>query len=260
MTEPPTGPRRTDEQAALIATAAADDLSPEQSREYDALVAADPSVADETATLRATLLRVDGLPGWTEVTPDPALGARVRDAVGRQGPLDAVGRTAGREARVSGAGRSSSRRRAGLVAAAVALLALGGVGGALVGEALRDAPVDPARTDAPEGPPGTLGALEPIEFTGEPDAVDIEAELVAHTWGTETVLGMSGWEPGASYRLVLLDTEGDVAESGTFRGSEVTILCRMNGDLLREDVDALEIRDADGAVVARSDVPDVTRG
>ncbi|WP_299053757.1 hypothetical protein [uncultured Nocardioides sp.] len=242
MTEPVP---RTDEQAALIASAAAGDLSPADAAAYDALVAADPSVATETAELRALLVRVDDLGGWTEATPSDDLGARVL-ATSRPGqPVEH---------------RPGPRRWVGLVAAAVALLALGGVGGAVLTEVVRDEPLEAAPVDPPEGPPGTLGAPEPIEFTGEPAEVDISADLVAHTWGTETVLGMTGWEPGASFRLVLLDADGDVAESGSFRGSEVTITCRMNGELLREDVDVVEIRDADGAVVARSDVPEVTRG
>lgn len=250
MTEPVP---RTDEQAALVAAAAAGDLSPAEASAYDALVAADPSVAVETAELRALLARVGELDGWTEATASHDLEARV---LATSRPEHHVEHRPGHRPEH----RPEHLRWVGLVAAAVALLALGGVGGAVLTEVVRDEPLDPSLADAPEGPPGTLGALEPIEFTGEPADVDISADLVAHTWGTETVLGMTGWEPGASFRLVLLDAEGDVAESGTFRGSEVTITCRMNGELLREDVDVVEIRDADGAVVARSDVPEVTQG
>lgn len=229
----PETPERPDRVAELAAAAASDDLGPEEAEEYAALVAADPSLADEVAAMRAALSRLEVLPGWEDPEPSPGL----RDAV--------LGRPVGAPAR---------RPVAWLprVAAAVVLV----LGGAAVGALVRggDDPVDQV---AAPGPPGTLGALERIEFRGEPADVDIDAGLVAHTWGTETVLSLDGLPPGERYAVVLRDDDGRLADSGGFVGSQARVDCRLNAALLREDVEAVEIRAADGTVVARSDVPTV---
>jgi len=226
----PETPERPDRVAELAAAAASDDLSPDEAREYAALVAADPSLADEVAEMRAALSRLEVLPGWEDPVPSPAL----RDAV--------LGRPARRPA-VGWLPR---------VAAAVVLVLGGAAGGALL--AGGDDPVDQA---AAPGPPGTLGALERIDFTGEPADVDIDAGLVAHTWGTETVLSLDGLPPGDRYAVVLRGDDGRLADSGGFVGSQARVDCRLNAALLRQDVEAVEIRAADGTVVARSDVPTV---
>lgn len=230
---------RSDREAELISAAAAGELSPEEAEEYAALVAADPGAAAEAEELRALLARLDEAPPtWTEPVPSPGLAARVLaiPATERQAPA---------------AARRGSRLTRWLpaAAAAVVLLLVGGVAGTLLGD--RD-------EQPPQGPPGTLGAVEPIVFEAEPEGVDIEASLVAHTWGTETVLDMDGWTEGASYQVLLIGNDGTVEDSGTFLGSQVPIVCRMNAALLREQVDLVEIRDSRGRVVARSDVPSVS--
>lgn len=131
--------------------------------------------------------------------------------------------------------------------AAATLLVVGGVAGALVQEA-RDAP--------PTGPPGTLGAREEITFTGAP-STSIEASLVAHTWGTETILEVDGAPLGQTFAVVLLSEDGEELTSGTFFGTEQTVLCRMNAAVLRPDVAEVMIEAADGSVLASSVVPDV---
>lgn len=241
----PETPERPDRVAELAAAAASDDLGPEEAEEYAALVAADPSLADEVAAMRAALARLEVLPGWEDPQPSPGL----RDAVlGRPAEVStgpATDRTVGPPAR---------RPAAWLPRAAAAVVLV--LGGAAVGALVRggDDPVDQV---AAPGPPGTLGALERIDFTGEPADVDIDAGLVAHTWGTETVLSLDGLPPGERYAVVLRDDDGRPADSGGFVGSQARVDCRLNAALLREDVEAVEIRAADGTVVARSDVPTV---
>ena len=242
----PTTPEpRTDREAELIAAAAADELAATEVEEYAALVAADPTVAVEVEELRTLLARLDEAPSdWAEPEPGLALEQRVLSIPHAQGRGDMAAASAP-------VPTPARRRWLPAAAAAVVLLGAGGVAGAVAGGAFdgSEAP--------PEGPPGTLGAVEPIAFEGEPAGVDIEASLVAHTWGTETVLDMDGWPEGASYQVVLVGTDGGTSESGSFLGSQVPIVCHLNAALLREEVVVVEIRDAEGRIVAQSDVPEV---
>lgn len=242
---------RNDREAELIAAAASDQLSASEAEEYAALAGTDPSVTAEVAELRVLLDRVGQLEQWHEPEPSPELAERVLAIPTSVEPPEGVApTTTDLDERRRERERSTGRRRLlpGL-AAAVALLVLGGAAGVAV---------DEWREQPPSGPPGTLGAVEPIDFEGEPEGVSIEASLIAHTWGTETVLDMAGWDPGDRFEVVLVGTDGDVEDSGSFLGSPVRIDCRMNGSLLREQVGAVEIRDDRGRVVAASEVPAVS--
>lgn len=242
--DPTSGPAPglPDHEAALVAAAASGQLEPDEVAAYDALVAADPGVAAEVAELRALLTRVGEVGTWHDVEPSADLAARVLAT-----PHAAVQERDKEPTRLDDH-RPRRRRLLTGVAAAAALVVLGGV----VGVAAQD-----WREQPPQGPPGTLGAVEQIDFRGEPADVDIEASLVAHTWGTETVLDMDGWTPGERFEVVLVGADGEAEGSGSFLGSQVTVVCRMNGALMREEVDVVEIRDARGRVVATSDVPAV---
>jgi hypothetical protein len=125
---------------------------------------------------------------------------------------------------------------------------VGGFGGQLV-RSLLDAP--------PSGPPGTLGAVEQITFTEAPEGSAIEASLVAHTWGTETLLEVDGVAVGETFEVILVSASGQELTSGTFFGTEQTVTCRMNAALLREDLARVLIEGSDGAVLASSEVPTV---
>lgn len=147
--------------------------------------------------------------------------------------------------RVEGARRSEegSRRnrlvrRSAFAAAAILLVAVGLL--ALV----------PRLT----GPP-----LEPVAFSEAPPGVEAEANLIDHTWGTETVLVVSGLEEGETYRLLLRDEDGGAAPSGAFVGTgDKPIECRMNAALLREEATGLEVRTAGGDLVLEADLPERT--
>lgn len=102
------------------------------------------------------------------------------------------------------------------------------------------------------GPP-----LEPVAFSEVPAGVEAEANLIDHTWGTETVLVVSGLEDGETYRLTLRDEEGEAVPSGAFIGTgNRPIECRMNAALLREEATGLEVRTSGGKLVLEADLPE----
>lgn len=115
----------------------------------------------------------------------------------------------------------------------------------------------PHQPSPPAGAPGTLGAVEHVDFLGEPAGVAVDGDLVAHTWGTETLLTIDGLPVGEVYAVVVVDRDGVEHHSGTFLGSTVTIACAMNAAALREDVASVVIRDDDGGVVAAAQAPPV---
>ncbi len=221
----------------LLTAAATDAITEAESHELELLAAARPEVRAELEGLRSTLARLDtwaaGAGSW--MAPEPS--DRLDRAVAR------LGREAGSQ---SGRRRSTSPR---LVAAAVALVAAGSLG-TLGLQALK-------AEQTVQGPPGTLGAVEPLSPAQGDSAVPgrVEASFIAHTWGTEAVLDVAGTRPGAVYDVYVLDRAGREVPAGAFLGSRVTVHCRMNAAVLREDVSGLRITDADGAVVASAQAP-----
>ncbi|QHC71415.1 hypothetical protein [Rathayibacter sp. VKM Ac-2801] len=220
----------------LLAAALAGDLSAEEAREFELLRAADPSIDRELASFGAVVDRLGALGRWEEAEPSPELRSRVAALAGER-PERAPGLRA-------------LRLRAVLaVAAAASLLVVGGVAGA----ALRSADERPVA-----GPPGTLGAVEAIAFDERTAGVTLDGSLVAHTWGTETILRGTGFALGESYDLVLITGSGERLPSGSFLGSSAELDCEMNAAVLRESVAAVEIIDAGGALVAMAALPAVT--
>ncbi|PPG12175.1 hypothetical protein C5D36_15620 [Rathayibacter sp. AY1C6] len=225
----------------LLAAALAGDLSAEETREFESLRAADPSIDPELASFGAVVDRVGALGRWEEAEPSPELRSRVAALAGERPELAESARAPRRRA---------PRLRAVLaVAAAAALLVVGGVAGA----ALRSAEERPVA-----GPPGTLGAVEAIAFDERTEGVTLDGSLVAHTWGTETILRGTGFALGESYDLVLVTGSGERLPSGSFLGSSAELDCEMNAAVLRESVAAVEITDAGGALVASAALPAVT--
>ncbi|MBB1032589.1 hypothetical protein G6027_17255, partial [Dietzia sp. SLG310A2-38A2] len=110
----------------------------------------------------------------------------------------------------------------------------------------------------PDGPPGTLGAVEPIAFSGQPAQSEITAHVVAHTWGTETLLEIDGLREGVNVDVILVDLEGNTIASGSFIGTEVTVECAMNAAILREEVAQIRLTSDDGSVDAAAELPRVS--
>lgn len=234
--------RGEERRAELVAGALAGDLDAREEAELAAMAAVDPTIAAELEELGGTVtaLRRD-VPTWQEEAPRAALRARVLDAV-EQGQGQSV------ELAVAPKRRSWAARTVWVPAAcfvAGLAVALGGV-----------AVTQERGTGAPDGPPGTLGALEDVSFEEPADGVRIDGTLVAHTWGTETVLEIDGLPAGEGYAVVLIGADGQEYDSGTFFGSDVVIDCSMNAAVMRADVDRLEIRQDDGAVVTAASLPE----
>ncbi|QHF23117.1 hypothetical protein GTU73_03255 [Rathayibacter sp. VKM Ac-2804] len=227
----------------LIAAALAGELSDGEAAELDRLRAADPSVDEELASFGAVLSGLGGVGRWEEPEPSADLRARVAALAGPA--LVAVPRARGEEPRSAPARPARGRRIALGVTAAAACVAIGAFGG-LALQSLGDRP--------PEGGPGTLGAVEPIAFA-EDSALEIDAELVAHTWGTETILRGSGFAVGESYEVVLVTETGVRLPSGSFLGSEASLDCAMNAAVLRASVASIEITDESGGAVAVAELP-----
>ncbi len=102
------------------------------------------------------------------------------------------------------------------------------------------------------GPP-----LEPVAFSETPPGVEAEANLIDHTWGTETILVVSGLEDGKTYELALRNEDGASVPSGAFIGTgDQPVECRMNAALLREEATGLEVRTTEGDLVLEADLPE----
>ncbi len=227
-----------DRRAELLGGAVSDDLDAAERAELERLLAQDPSAARELDELRLVL---GALPprgsGWDDA-PAPR-----REDLDVRGPgTDAL---AARRRAVPAPQRD--RRPPWLLGAAAAALVVLGVGAGAGLAALGERP--------PSGPPGTLGAVEQVAVVGEPPGVEADVAVVAHTWGTETVLDVAGLPAGRSYRVALLGEDGAEVGSGSFLGSEQPVECRLNAALLREDVDRLVVLDAADDVVLSADLP-----
>ncbi|MBY4227794.1 anti-sigma factor [Rhodococcus fascians] len=249
-----------DRRAELIAAAVGDDLDDAEAGELRALAASDPTVDTEIAALRATTEQLErrgpNLP-WLDSTPPPGLRERILAATQN---ADNTENTVAPERSDSSGLQPVARPRFGVRNGSAGLAAAAALVGVVVGsaavlgiDAYRSEPGEPQVVVT--GPPGTLGAYEKISFTTSGPTVDVEGGLVAHTWGTETVLEMDGISDGGPYDVVLVDRSGVDRPSGTFLGSTVTIECRMNAAVLRGDVAEIEIRGSDGVVLASAQVP-----
>lgn len=190
--------------------------------------------------MREVLDRLGGVDqSWIESTPPVGLADRVVAVAGAE--------EAHRDAPPARVDRAPRNSRVLLTAAAACVV---GVLGTITYQGMADRPV--------EGPPGTFGAVEEIDFTGEPEGSRVNASLVAHTWGTETVLELDGLEIGETFEVVLVSATGAQIPSGTFIGAEATVLCRMNAAVLREDVVQVRIVSADESVNLVAELPAVS--
>lgn len=235
-----------DRRAELIGAALAGELTPQEQAELDELSRRDPSVSEELAELQDVVGRVEVADlDWTDAAPSDDLADRVAAIAEPSGSID---RTGGPEPVDVAITRPSWRARAGRVLVAACLVGAGVLGTLGYQETVQG---------PPDGPPGTLGAVEEISFTGEPGGSEVEGALVAHTWGTETVLEVDGLETGETYEVILVTRSGEELSSGTFIGAEATVDCRMNAAVMREDVTQVRIVSSDGTSVrVVADLPD----
>jgi hypothetical protein len=233
--------------ALLISGAISGDLNATEQEELALLRKADPTVDDEIRELAEVLsLTTTAVPSWDSSAPSGSLRDRV--LTGSANP----GAPAPHAANVDADHDTKApvihlRRRPWIIAIGAAACVAVGAGGVLI--------TQPTIPDPPTGPPGTLGAIEEISFDGEPSGVTIDGSLIAHTWGTETILNISGLTEANPYDVVLVTVGGDSVDSGSFLGSSVEIDCEMNAAVMRESVTSVEIQDESGAVVASAELP-----
>ncbi len=252
--------------AQLIAAALSAELNDAECAELEQLKASDPTIEAEIESLSAVVGRVQR--GASGIDPQ-ALSPRDLDPP--RGLRDSImaaaeaGAETGEEPGVvqpepepepqaqpepETRNEPSARRKGAwhkpvFVAAACFVL---GIAVALSVVSLQDRP--------PQGPPGTLGAVEEVELSPVDGDVEIEAALIAHTWGTESVLEVQGLIVGERYDVLLITRDGVEFDSGAFLGSEVRIDCQMNAAVMRDEVVRLEIRTAEGDVVTAANLPD----
>ncbi len=233
-----------DRWAELVAAALAGELTAAEATEFDDLRRSDPRRAEEYAGLQDVARRLrQGDVTWVPARDTADLGDRIMASIDRE--------DAATGAPVPDLPVVASRRRRPWLAPVAAAACL--VAGVVVGA--NGADLFGAST--PSGPPGTLGALEQVTVNDDVDEVDVEAQLVAHTWGTEAYLEATGLDVGATYELVFVGVDGGEFSAGEVLGSEVPIVCRMNAAVLRGDTVRMELRDTEDLVIAHADLPTV---
>jgi hypothetical protein len=83
-------------------------------------------------------------------------------------------------------------------------------------------------------------------------AVAREGRMVAHSWGTEVPVAVTGLQPGQTYRLMTADASGHRLPGGSVRGTaEETVYTRVMTAIPRDAITSLLVEDANGHVVAR---------
>lgn len=241
--------------AELIGAALAGELTPQEQAELDEMGRRDPSVLTELAELNALRgqLRASALT-WVDAEPGPGLTDRLA-AIAETDAVTEPDAAAETHAATELVGqRAPTRDRAWRGRAARGLVAACLVGAGVLGT------LGYQRTagEPPDGPPGTLGAVEQIAFSGEPDDTVVRASLVAHTWGTETVLEVDGFTVGETFEVVLVSDSGKELSSGAFIGADATVSCRMNAAVMREDVAQVWIVSSDEHVRLVAELPAAT--
>ena len=227
-------------------------LGADERAALDALLAADPSAREELASGRAL---VRALRRSAPTGPGPVAGleppASLRERV--LGATTGPPTVARRSSPVVPLPPPRRRARVLVLAAGAAVLLGAGLVSGLGLARLADAPA--------RGPAGTLGAVEPVTFASVPEGVEVTASVVAHTWGTETVLeGVTGLTPGRTYRVVLVTDDGGEVEAGSFEAVTGAVDCRTTGAPMRSDVAGLAVVGPDGREVLSSRLPPVPAG
>lgn len=106
------------------------------------------------------------------------------------------------------------------------------------------------RPSAPEVP------LEQVAVRVTNPAVEADATLIAHTWGTELILAAEGLQQGGTFVLAFQRADGSSVDGGTFLGvGDKPLTCRMNAAVMRDDVVGFVVRDGRGRVVIEADLP-----
>jgi hypothetical protein len=104
-----------------------------------------------------------------------------------------------------------------------------------------------------------VALVEPVPFSVAP-GMEVEGHLLAHAWGTEITLLVSGLRDGQTYRVTLISEDGERVNSGTFIGiGDKLLSCTFNAALLRKDAASLEVRTPGGELVFVAKLPEEPR-
>ena len=104
-----------------------------------------------------------------------------------------------------------------------------------------------------------VALVEPVPFSVAP-GVEVEGNLIAHAWGTEIRLIVSGLRDGQTYRVTLVSENGERVNSGTFIGiGNKQLRCTFTAALLRKEADRLEVRTSGGELVFFAKLPEEPR-
>jgi Putative zinc-finger len=103
-------------------------------------------------------------------------------------------------------------------------------------------------------------AWEQLSSSWETRGAEVEGNLIAHDWGTEIRLAVSGIQDGRSHRVTLVSEDEEQVHAGTFIGTgDKPLRCKLNAALLRKDAARLEIRTPDGELVFSDKLPEEPR-
>jgi hypothetical protein len=103
-------------------------------------------------------------------------------------------------------------------------------------------------------------ALEKLSFSDVPPDVKVEGDLIAHDWGTEIRLDVSGLQFCQTYRVTLENEDGERVNVGTIIGTgDKTVSRTFKSELSREDASRLEVRTPGGELVSFADLPEEPR-
>jgi hypothetical protein len=108
--------------------------------------------------------------------------------------------------------------------------------------------------------PGVL-PTEQLSFSGKARGVDVNGDLIAHDWGTEIQLVVSGLRAGQKYIVTLISEAGDEVNFGTIIGTgDKQLECTFNTEkLLREEATRLEVHTPGGELAFLAKLPEEPR-
>lgn len=81
----------------------------------------------------------------------------------------------------------------------------------------------------------------------ESNTAQAAGRMIAHTWGLEVLLDVSGLRPGTRYEMAFIAADGRRVPAGGFIGTDGLMRCRNNGALLRSETVRFVVSDPDGA-------------
>ncbi len=114
--------------------------------------------------------------------------------------------------------------------------------------------VTPLGSTAPPGRGPSPAPREAVSFAVVPAGAQVDANLVAHTWGTEIELVARGLAPGRTYTVTFIRSDGSRVPAGTFLGvADRPVRCDLNAALLRKDATSVVVTSG-SAVVLRADL------